>query len=363
MAKIISIATALPPHKHQQEDILQFMNLAYNINDQEKRILRYLYRHSGIDTRYSVIADYTQPMDSWTFFPKSADLEPFPTLEQRMNVFLKQAPVLSVQAITKCLDGHLQKEELTHLITVSCTGMSAPGLEMQLMEMMQLPRHINRNAINFMGCYAAILALRQATDIVNAQPDAKVMIVCTELCTLHFQKEYSEATVAAPLIFGDGCAAVLVAGNDVAEKGILLDSFYAEVMWNAKDAMSWDLGSHGFNMKLSGEVPDMIKQDLAPLQLRALEKAGLKNEDIRHWCIHPGGVKILEAVSAALSVTKEALEPSYRVLREHGNMSSATILFVLKEMWPQLLEHSGEAIFAAAFGPGLTMESMIMRVS
>lgn len=363
MAKIISIGTAVPANKHRQEDILQFMERAYGIDEREQRVLRYLYRHSGIDTRYSVIADYTKEMDTWEFFPKTADLEPFPSLGKRMELFRHCAPVLSVQAATRCLEGVLPKEKLTHLITVSCTGLSAPGLEMLVMEQMELSPAINRSAVNFMGCYAAVHALKQAADIVAAHPDAKVLVICTELCTLHFQKTYSEDTVTAPLLFADGSAAALVTGDDVPGQGIKLDSFYAEVMWNAKHAMTWNPGAHGFNMTLSGEVPELIEEDLLPLYGRALEKAGLSREDVHYWCIHPGGVRILQAVRACLQLEETDLASSYNVLRAYGNMSSATLLFVLKEMWPVLMPHKNAPLFAAAFGPGLAMESMIMSVS
>jgi predicted naringenin-chalcone synthase len=363
LAKIISIGTAVPANRHRQDDILQFMERAYGIDEREQRVLRYLYRHSGIDTRYSVIADYTRHMDEWEFFPKAENLEPFPSLEKRMELFRNCAPALSVKAAQHCLDGVLEKHELTHLITVSCTGLSAPGLEMLVMEQMGLSPAINRSAVNFMGCYAAVHALKQAADIVAAHPDAKVLVICTELCTLHFQKTYTEETVTAPLLFADGSAAVLVVGDDMPQQGITLHSFYAEVMWNAKEAMTWNPGAFGFNMTLSSEVPELIEEDLFPLYGRALEKAGYTREDVRHWCIHPGGVRILQAVRACLGLNENDLSASYKVLREYGNMSSATLLFVLKDMWPSLMGHKAAPVFAAAFGPGLAMESMIMKVS
>ncbi|XZF16320.1 type III polyketide synthase [Chitinophagaceae bacterium MMS25-I14] len=363
MAKIISIGTALPAHRHRQEDILRFMERAYGIDERERRILGYLYRHSGIDTRYSVIPDYTSAVEDHIFFPATADLEPFPSLEKRMEIFRSEAPVLSVRAAEQCLENVLDKKELTHLITVSCTGLSAPGLEMMVMEMMQLSPSVNRSAINFMGCYAAVHALKQAADIVTANPGAKVLIICTELCTLHFQKTYSEETVTAPLLFADGSAAVLVTGNDFPANGLVLESFYAEIMWNAKEAMSWNPGSFGFNMTLSGEVPELIQRDFKPLYKKAAERAGCTEDEVRYWCIHPGGVRILQAVCDALSLADNSLDASFKVLREYGNMSSATLLFVLKEMMSAMRQDKGAKIFAAAFGPGLAMESMIMSVA
>jgi len=363
MAKIVSICTEVPAYKHTQQHLLEFMEGAYNAGDKEKRILKYLYTHSGVETRYSVISDYTLPIDAWRFYPKSRDLEPFPRLEQRMDWFKTHALPLSLQAANKCIDGFFDKSEITHLITVSCTGMSAPGLELQLMEAMGLKNTTARTAINFMGCYAAVHGLKMANDIVNANPDAKVLVVCTELCTLHFQKTFSDDTITAPLLFADGSAAVLVCADDHPFTGVRLDSFYSEILKDAKDSMSWNLSSSGFIMTLDSDVPEIFRSDIGPLKEHAIEKAGIGNDDIQYWCIHPGGKRILEAIGKGLSLKDEDLATSYKILREYGNMSSATVLFVLKEMWPRLMDDKGAKIFTAAFGPGLTMESVIMTVA
>jgi len=338
------------------------MEGAYGAGEKERRILKYLYEHSGIDTRYSVIPDFTLPVDEWQFFPKSADLEPFPGLEHRMQWFQRHALPLSLSSATKCIDGILDKQELTHLVTVSCTGMSAPGLELQLAEAMGLRPDITRTAINFMGCYAAVHGLKMAADIATAQPDAKVLVVCTELCSLHFQKTFSEDTITAPLIFGDGSAAVLVAGDDDAHPGLRLDSFYSEILKDEKDSMTWNLSSTGFLMTLSADVPDIFRKDIGPMKDRALAKAGLDKDDIDYWCIHPGGKRILQAIAQGLALSDEDLCHSFQTLRNYGNMSSATVLFVLKDMWAKCRAKRGENLFAAAFGPGLTMESVILSV-
>ena len=267
---------------------------------------------------------------------------------------------LSLKCANKCIDGIIDKKEITHLITVSCTGMSAPGLELELMEAMGLNTNTTRTAINFMGCYAAIHGLKMANDIVTAQPASKVLVVCTELCSLHFQKTFSENAITAPLLFGDGSAAVLVCGDNDPHKGIRLDSFYSEVLKDAKDSMSWNISSNGFVMTLDANVPELFRADIGPLKERAIAKAGFTTDSIKYYCIHPGGKRILEALSKGLSLTDEDLAVSYKILKEYGNMSSATILFVLKEMWEHMPEGENAHIFAAAFGPGLTMESVIM---
>jgi predicted naringenin-chalcone synthase len=357
LSKIISIGTATPSFKHKQSDILQFMQLVYAMDTTENRKLKFLYHQSGIDWRYSVISDYSREISDWKFYPQTENIEPFPPLEKRMQWFQKYAPVLSVAAIRNCLDG-ISEKEITHLITVSCTGMSAPGLELQVMELLDLPKNIFRSSVNFMGCYAAIHALKIADAICAKDNLAKVMIVCTELCTLHFQKETTTDSIASSLLFGDGAAAALVTPDDDKRKGLKLESFYSEVLSKGKQDMAWELSSTGFLMTLSGYVPELIEEDFSPLVTRALEKSFVKKEEIKHWCIHPGGRRILDAIHRSLELKNGDLDPCYSVLKNFGNMSSATILFVLKDILQKSLS-TGDKIFTAAFGPGLTMETFI----
>lgn len=330
------------------------------MDETENRKLRFLYRNSGIGTRYSVIRDYGRPMPEWKFYPQSENLEPFPSLEQRMTWFNRHAAPLSVDAIRDCLDGKLHVQEITHLITVSCTGMSAPGLDLQVMELMDLPKNTYRTSVNFMGCYAAIHALKMADAICKTDAAAKVVIVCTELCTLHFQREATQDNIASSLLFGDGSAAVLVTGSNE-QHGLEIEKFYGEVVAKGRKDMAWELSSSGFLMTLSSYIPELLQEDFEPLVERALKQAGLQKESIAHWCIHPGGKRILEAIHKSLQLQNGELAASYDVLQRFGNMSSPTILFVLKEIMQSISfkEQGGRKIFAAAFGPGLTMETFI----
>ncbi len=331
----------------------------YALDDVEKRKLRFLYRQSGIEHRYSCVGDYCRPMNEWKFFPHSENIEPFPSLEYRMEWYNKYAPPLSVGAIRKCLEHKIKVQEITHLITVSCTGMSAPGLDLQLMELLDLPRNIFRTSVNFMGCYAAIHALKMADALCKSTPGAKVLLVCTELCTLHLQKENTMDNLASGLLFSDGSAAALVVGDDHPAKGLTLKSFYSEVVPKGKKDMAWELSSTGFQMTLSGYIPDLIGEDIEALVNRAVSQQGMTRHDINEWCVHPGGKKILEAVEKSLTISRQGLSPSYNVLRDYGNMSSATILFVLKELYQQIQHKENQHIFAMAFGPGLTLETFI----
>jgi len=359
MSKIVSIGTAVPRFKHEQTDILGFMQQVYALDQAAARKMRFLYHQSGIDTRYSVIPDYSTPASEWTFYPASENLEPFPGLDQRMACWQKHAATLSLDAIRDCLKTVHQSATISHLITVSCTGMSAPGLDLQLMELLDLPRDTQRSSINFMGCYAAIHALKTADLIVKADSEARVLIVCTELCTLHFQREATSDNIASSLLFADGAAAALICGDQSKEKGWRLDGFYSEVVPKGKQDMSWEISSRGFLMTLSGYVPDLIEEDFNPLLKRSLTKIGVDRESITDWCIHPGGRRILDVIAQTAKLEPQSLQPSYQVLKEYGNMSSPTILFVLKKIMQNTTKHGQRKAFAAAFGPGLTMETFV----
>jgi predicted naringenin-chalcone synthase len=227
------------------------------------------------------------------------------------------------------------------------------------MEIMNLPRHLNRTSVNFMGCYAAVHAMKLADAFCCQQENANVIIVCTELCTLHFQKEATADNITSSLLFGDGCAAMLVQHKDSHEKGIRIKSFFSDVSIKGKQDMAWQVSSKGFLMTLTGYVPGLVKEDFHSLTSNALRHAGIHTEEVTHWCIHPGGRKILEAISSSLEINREALQHSYDVLQDYGNMSSATILFVLKEIMDECAasQKPNPLIFGAAFGPGLTMET------
>jgi predicted naringenin-chalcone synthase len=274
-----------------------------------------------------------------------------------MSIYNRQAPLLSVDAIRKCLHHPYDHKKITHLITVSCTGMSAPGLDLMITEMMDFDKTIFRTSVNFMGCYAAIHALKIADSICNSEKDANVLIVCTELCTLHFQRESTIDNITSSLLFGDGCAAALVTSSDSNLPGLQLKQFYSEIIPKGKRDMAWELSSSGFLMTLSGYIPDLIEEDFERIAHQSFNKGKIKKDEISHWCIHPGGKRVLEAISKSLELPQQSLTESYHILKEYGNLSSATILFILKEMMNG--NKKVRNIFGAAFGPGLTVETFI----
>lgn len=361
MSKITSIATGVPEFEHAQENLCRFAEQVYCKDESDKRKMRFLYKHSDIDKRYSVIPDFSAKRGERKLFPESLDLEPFPLLEERMRIYDSAACDLASETVLKCIEGKIERNEITHLITVSCTAMSAPGLDLQVMEKLQLPGTTVRTSVNFMGCYAAIHGLKLADAFCRSTANANVVVVCIEFCTLHFQKAATLDNLTSSILFADGCAAALVQTNASA-KGLDIDKFYADVVFKGKKDMAWQMASTGFQMTLTGYVPDLIKEDFKGLVQKALQYADKNFEDVDEWCIHPGGKKILESIANSLDIPKEKLCNSFEVLRQYGNMSSPTILFVLKDILHRLsLTPSSrkQLVFAAAFGPGLTMETFI----
>jgi len=210
---INAIGTAVPTHATPQSAIAGFMGRALQLDEHEQRKLQALYRQTRIETRHSVVPDFGRKVGEFSFFPNTPDLEPFPTVGQRMELYRREALPLAVKAIQNCLETLPGPPEPTHLITVSCTGMYAPGLDIELIEALRWPTTTQRTAINFMGCYGAFNGLKTADALVRANPDARVLVVCVELCTIHFQKKTDDDNLLSNALFADGAAAVLVEGR------------------------------------------------------------------------------------------------------------------------------------------------------
>jgi predicted naringenin-chalcone synthase len=228
--------------------------------------------------------------------------------------------------------------------------MVAPGLELDLMRRLDIPSSVERYCIHFMGCYAAFTGLRLADQLVKANPKSRVLVVSVELCTLHFQKEYTEDNLLANSLFGDGAAAALVMQS---EKGLQIKNYFSEVLWEGEKDMAWKIGDFGFEMRLSQYIPSLLNQGIR--RLRDLFEAKFNFSKVRHVAIHPGGKQILIQVQEAFGLSPEVNRHALEVLRTCGNMSSASILFVLERM---LQDSSIQGdILALGFGPGLTLET------
>ncbi|MFY0650884.1 MAG: type III polyketide synthase [Cyclobacteriaceae bacterium] len=362
-AFITSFGTALPEHRISQQEIAGFLTRNLEVSEEKKRETEVLFRATGIQYRHTVLADYTRSVGDFEFFPNTPGLEPFPTVASRMEVYRAEALKLSIAAIKDCLGDH-QPEEFTHLITVSCTGMYAPGLDFDLVKNLGFQKNIQRSGVNFMGCYAAFNAIRMAKDTCNANPNAKVLIVCVELCSLHFQKSDDPDTLLANSLFGDGAAAIVVESE--AKNGLALEinNSFSDLITNGEHDMTWGIGNFGFEMTLSSYVPQLIREGIKTLTKRIFSDLGIEKSDIQHYAIHPGGKKILEAVEQELDISREENARAYEILRNYGNMSSPTILFVLQSIFKNLNQgDKGSSILGLAFGPGLTLESVIFKVS
>jgi len=362
---IISIGTSVPEHRVTQEQLFSFISSTMPLNREQTLRLRKILSYSGIKTRHTVLKDFGVNKEDFEFFPNDgSDL--LPSLSKRMAKFQQTALNLCLDAVTDCLNPLPAgiKKSISHVITFSCTGMYAPGLDIELVEQLDLDKGVERTCINFMGCYAAFNALKSAYHILRSHPESQVLIVGVELCSLHYNHSSEQDQLIANSIFGDGASAVMLS-NSIPEKriGFQLQKFYSEFASAGKNDMVWCIGEDCFNLKLSGYVPEMIKGGIGNLINKLFEKSSIKQTDISYYAIHPGGMKILKACEDALNITPAQNSNSYKVLNDYGNMSSVTVLFVLKEYLKNMQkEDIGKKVLSCAFGPGLTMESMLLKV-
>lgn len=329
------------------------------------RKLSLIYDKSGIELRHSVLADFRAGESPALFKCSTVN----PSLSDRMQVYKREAVCLAADAVSDCFSqlpgkDREQLKEVTHLITVSCTGMSAPGLDIQLMQQLGLPNDVHRTSVNFMGCYAAFHALRMADSICRCEEDAVVLVCMVELCSIHFQPGDETETLVVNSLFADGAAAALVTSGKKAGKlkspQMEICGFCGEVIHDGASYMTWDPGEEGFLMGLDAMVPNVIQEHAGRMIHAAVRKFNLKKEDIGAWAIHPGGRRILEATAGSMNLPLKELSVSFNVLRRYGNMSSPTICFVLREIREQDWKNKRH-IFAAGFGPGITIETALFK--
>lgn len=363
MSYITAVGTASPENKFSQTTLADFMVNAMQLNYEDGRKLRTIFKASGIDFRYSVLDDYGKKRD-YSFYPNTADFEPFPSTKKRIDAFRQYALGLSIKASNAAFGAlDIDKQKITHLIVVCCTGMYAPGLDIDLVKSLGLPSDVQRTCITFMGCYAAFNALKVGDAFCKSNNQAKVLIVCTELCSLHFQKQATDDNLVSNAIFADGSAAVIMEATTDAKLKLKPESFRSDLLSGSEQDMAWAIGDVGFEMKLSSYVPDIIKGGIKKLTKSLLTQISKQITDIKYLAIHPGGKKILEAIEQELGIQKEKNSAAYTVLKNYGNMSSPTVLFVLREIMTKIssADH-GEHVLSFAFGPGLTLESMVLKI-
>lgn len=350
-AFINRIATSVPPHDVHQK-FLDYAPLML-ADPRERRLFQRMAERAQIEHRYSFLMPDPAPtlLDRAGFFRRGA----FPDTATRMRFYEAHALGLALDALA-ALDLGETRREITHLLVTTCTGFYAPGLDLQIIERLGLRHDVERTMIGFMGCQAAIPALKLAAYIVKARPRARVLVVNLELCTIHLQETATLESLLSFVLFADGCAASLVSA---APEGMEITGFSSVVLPEGREQITWHIGRSGFLMWLDGAVPATIARGLpshvAPLlNGRSVDEVGL-------WAVHPGGRSVLDAVEAALDLDATALAASRGVLRDFGNMSSATVMFVLSRLLGRA--RRSEPGVALAFGPGLTAEAMTFRVA
>jgi predicted naringenin-chalcone synthase len=363
MSLIVSgIGTAAPEQSIAQADAARVWAEFAGVDGKQARTIQALYRRSGVKKRHSSLLEGSSdgPVPNQTFFePIRFENDPGPTTGARMNRFEADAPGLASRAAQAALaDAGLKAGEVTHFVTVSCTGFFAPGLDTTLLDLLGLPPTVERTHVGFMGCHGALNGLRVASSFAGADPNARVLVSAVELCTLHMSYDWDPDTLVANSLFGDGAAALVGVGKEVeAQDGSwrLVANGTCRLPDSAA-AMSWRIGDHGFRMTLSSSVPDIIQSHLKGWLEGWLRGQGLELEDIATWAVHPGGPRILTAVGEALDLAPDQNATSREVLSEFGNMSSATILFILDRLRRQ---GASRPAVALAFGPGLVAEAAL----
>lgn len=360
---IHGVATRVPPTAYAQETIGEILGARLEPGGRGERLVRKIYRSSGIETRHSVIEDHRRGAGSTLFFDGASGAFLSPTTGMRNDEYARNARPLFVETAAAALERtDFGPEDVTHVITVSCTGFMAPGPDYFIVRDLGLSPSVERYHVGFMGCYAAFPALRMAASFCRSDPDAVVVVVCLELCTLHLEPSEEIDNIIAASVFADGAAGAVVSTRPRTGTAVEIVSSTTRIAPDSEDHMAWRIGDRGFEMTLSTYVPKILGMHIGDLVDGLLHDAGYSRHDIAHWWIHPGGRAILDRVQEALQLPDEALAPSRAVLARYGNMSSATVLFVIEEALRSGTPTPGDLAYAMAFGPGLTVESALLRV-
>jgi predicted naringenin-chalcone synthase len=353
-AYINRVATAVPPYDVHDA----FCRFAQSMLENDRRnslLFQRMSDKSGIEHRYSCLAPSNLPegdcVDAEGFYQRGD----FPDTAARMLKFEQDAPQLAQKAVDMLQLG-ADRDRITHLVVTCCTGFSAPGLDLELIERCGLSNAVERTVIGFMGCYAAINALKLAHHVVRSEASARVLIVNLELCTLHLKDTTDLEQMLLFLLFGDGCAACIVSADPV---GVALDSFHAVLVPSTRELITWSIRQTGFDMTLSGHVPGAIHDGLQEHKSEIL--AGAPATSIDLWAVHPGGRTVLDAVERAFELGPAALAVSRETLRRYGNMSSATVMFVLERLLGS--GAGGRTGCAMSFGPGLIAETLLFHTA
>ncbi|TJY43909.1 type III polyketide synthase [Cohnella pontilimi] len=353
-AEILGIGTAVPPHRLEQEETAERLAEALADEPNAARWVKRIFRQCGVRTRYTCEPDLLQPGRQNRYVSYSRP-ERFPSTAERMETYRRESVPLALEAARTALrESGMNASEVTHLITVSCTGFFLPGLDAVLVPLLGLQPDVYRSPLTFLGCGAGLTAIRVARDLTAANPSARVLIICVELCTLHIQPSSDREALFGASFFGDGASACVIAPTGLVHHrgSFLLGQGRAKLLADTSDDMVWKVGNHGFHLYLSPEIPKRIGRLVPP------EIEGIQSAPPLLWAIHPGGRGILDELQEACRIADAQIEASRSVLSRYGNLSSATLLFVLREIRERIsngLQERGEG-WALAFSPGLTAE-------
>ncbi len=366
---ILSLGTAVPPYRWQQREVGQWMAASFGTRHRTRRLIRAFHRHSGIETRYTCTPLYRQSPHASPLAP-GTDLERSATTAERMRLYEQASVPLGTSAAQQALAAYAGKsgqsvqavaQTVTHLLAISCTGFFAPGLDFALLRSLHLSPTVRRTMIGFMGCAAAFNGLCSAMEIVQGQPDARVLVVSVELCSLHTQPSDDDDFLVAASIFSDGAAACLVGQPQPSERDCFrLEDFHTAIQPDSEAQMAWLIRDHGFVLRLSPKISGYLGK-AATTALQHL----FGTTRPQFWAIHPGGRAIVDSLAEIFQLPADALTATRHTLRDYGNMSSATILFVLEHLSRSLRQmsnaprhdsHTDLCGVAMAFGPGLVVE-------
>jgi len=353
------ISTAVPAHSIAQTDAAQ-LAAELGVTNKYRKSLDTMYRMSGVQRRHSVLLDSSAAEDVQQSFysPSSGPGDFGPSTAARMEKYEATATGLAIEACQKAIaTSGIPIDRITHLVTISCSGFAAPGVDLALIEQLGLSRDVERAHVGFMGCHGALNGLRVARGWAAADPEACVLVCAVELCSLHHQYTEHAQQLVANALFSDGACAFLIQGEDDGENPCRLISQASYVIPGTADKMSWKIANHGFQMTLSPKVPEIIVQTLRPWLSGWLAKSGMNIADIASWAVHPGGPRILAATAESLELPQEALQHSEAILASHGNMSSPTVFFILERI--RSLMENGPTVMLG-FGPGLTIEAALL---
>lgn len=362
-AYIHNIATVVPEQSYEQSFLRDRMKEYISDEEMTQRIIHRIYSNSGISKRHTVIHDFNANGDPRFFFQKDGSMST-PSTGRRNDLYAEKAKKLFVETASKSLEDNpsISGDDITHIITVSCTGFFAPEPGFEIIKQLGLPTSTQRFHLGFMGCFAAFPAMKMAKAFCESQPDANVLVICLELCSIHLQASEDPDQLISASLFADGAAAMIINSDKPnSSPSYELAQFSTSIASESEKDMAWTIGDTGFDMVLSSYVPDIIDSNIRESIQPLFTDYNLTPQQIKHWALHPGGRAILDKIQNSFSLEDEQLASSRNILAEFGNMSSATILFVLADLLQKSPQQNTEPVLAMAFGPGLTIESGLLR--